>query len=87
MTKANIIWQTDEQLAHEDDIARNIEVRHDADTGYIEIRVIKQTERDDTISLAKSLTPLVAIDLGITLIDAVRNCIEIDARLDSEEQR
>ncbi len=85
--KANIIWQTDEQLIHEDDIARNIEVRHDADTGYIEIRVIKQTERDDTISLAKSLTPLVAIDLGITLIDAVRNCIEIDARLNSEERR
>ena len=82
MAKANIIWQTDELLTHEDDIARNIEVLHDAETGYLEIRVIKQTERDDTISLAKALDTSEMIELSVALMDAVRAQLEY-----AEEQR
>ena len=78
MAKANIIWQTDERLTHEDDIAWNIEVRHDADHSYAEIRVIKQTEQDDTISLAKVLNRSEMIELSIALMDAVRKQIERD---------
>lgn len=82
MTKANIIWQTDEQLAHEYDIARNIEVLHDAKMGYLEMRVIKQTERDGTISLAKVLDTSEMIGLSVALMDAVRAQLEY-----AEEQR
>jgi rRNA processing protein Krr1/Pno1 len=82
MIKANIIWQTDEQLTHEYDIARNIEVRHDTKTGYLEMRVIKQTERDDIISLAKVLDTSEMIGLSVALMDAVRAQLEY-----AEEQR
>lgn len=82
MTKANIIWQTDERLAHEDDIARNIELGCDIATGYVELRVTKHTARDDAISLAKVLDPSEMIGLSVALMGAVRAQLEY-----AEEQR
>lgn len=76
-TKRNIIWQTDEQLEDEYDIANNVELRHD-DTGLIEIRVTRETEREDSISLSKLLTPIEAIRLGVALVNAARVEIELE---------
>ena len=73
MTKANMIWQTDEdpEKMGEYEIARNIEVR-DHEDGNIEIRVIQQTLRTDAVSLPKILSPIEAINLGVALINAAR---------------
>ena len=73
MTKANMIWQTDEdpEKTGEYEIARNIEVR-DHEDGNIEIRVIQQTLRTDAVSLPKILSPIEAINLGVALINAAR---------------
>lgn len=74
MNNANIIWQTDKdpETEPEFDITRNVELRFDAVTGCVEVRVTAQTLREDQSSLAKLLTPLEAIEMGVELIDAAR---------------
>lgn len=68
------IWQTDDdpEKTAEYDITRNVELRHDKDSGGIEVRVTAQTLREDVRSLAKVLTPLETVELGVELIDTAR---------------
>ena len=81
MTEKNMVWTTDEDpetTANDDSIARNVELRYDETSRCTEIRVTRQTSFDDKISLPKLLEPLVAIELGIALIDAARKQIEAE---------
>lgn len=80
MNNANIIWQTDDNAEsnQEFDITRNIELRFDAVTGCVEVRVTVQSLREDQHSLAKTLTPLEAIEMGVELIDAARKQLVLE---------
>jgi hypothetical protein len=81
MTEKDMIWTTGEDpetTANDDSIARNVELRYDETTRCTEIRVTRQTLYDDQISLPKLLEPLVAIKLGIALIDEARKQIEAE---------
>ncbi|MBW1671962.1 MAG: hypothetical protein JRJ40_11315 [Deltaproteobacteria bacterium] len=79
-TTKNMIWKTDEdpEKMPEYDIARNVELRFDPTAKCTEIKITRETLRDDQISLSKLLEPLVAIELGVALIDAARKQLEME---------
>jgi len=72
----NVVWQTEAEPRNAWDIVENVELTLD-DSGEVTIRVVRITEQEEDISLARTLSLKEAIGLGVALIRSA-GCMEVE---------